>query len=82
MVRKPQPKQTPTEMSRIVETITDIRQAGYFPICNICKNHISGLKCEAFDIIPDEIIYGDNDHSVVLPNQNNLIIFEPINKNQ
>lgn len=48
------------------------------PICNMCKNHFNGLKCKAFEIIPDEIIFGDNDHTKPLPNQKNDIIFEPI----
>lgn len=51
-----------------------------FPICNDCKNHIRGLKCKAFDMIPDEIFDGDNDHSKPLPEQENDIVFEPLNK--
>ena len=50
------------------------------PICNKCKNHISGLKCKAFIQIPDEIINGLNDHSKPLINQKNDIVFKPINK--
>ena len=48
------------------------------PICNGCKNHIDGLKCKAFEIIPDEILFGENDHSKPLPDQKNDIVFEPI----
>ena len=46
------------------------------PICNTCKNHINGLKCKAFDEIPDSILFGDNDHSKPLSGQKNNIIFE------
>ena len=53
---------------------------GFFPICNKCKHHIYGLKCEAFDVIPDAIISGKNNHSKPLPDQDNDIIFEPVNK--
>ncbi|CAB4218855.1 hypothetical protein UFOVP1596_47 [uncultured Caudovirales phage] len=53
---------------------------GVFPVCNKCKNHIDGLKCKAFDVIPDAIIFGDNDHSKPLPGQGNNIIFESVNK--
>lgn len=49
----------------------------YFPICNDCKNHIDGLKCKAFDVIPDEIFSGENDHSKPLPGQKNDVLFEP-----
>lgn len=48
------------------------------PICNKCKNHIDGLTCRAFIIIPDEIIFGKNNHSKPLPNQDNDIVFESI----
>ena len=37
-----------------------------FPIiCNQCKHHISGVKCKAFDIIPDKIILGESKHTKV-----------------
>ena len=49
------------------------------PKCNNCANKLKGLKCKAFDIIPDIILFGDNDHSKPLPNQDNDIVFEPIN---
>jgi len=50
------------------------------PICNKCKNHVLGLKCKAFAEIPDEILSGENNHSKPLNNQNNNIIFDPIEK--
>lgn len=49
----------------------------YHPICNLCKHHIEGLKCKAFDVIPNEIILGENDHQKPLPNQNNDLVYEP-----
>jgi len=49
-------------------------------LCNNCKNHLGGLKCLAFlDGIPQEILEDENDHSEPLPNQENNIVFEPIN---
>ena len=47
-----------------------------FPICDNCKNHLKGIKCKAFDIIPDRILLGKNDHSKPLPEQENDIVFE------
>jgi len=46
--------------------------------CVICKNRLF-WSCNAFpDGIPDIILSGENDHSKPLPNQDNDIIFEPI----
>ena len=64
-------------MSRL-ETINDF---GPQPICNQCRHFIDGLKCKAFDTIPDEILFGENDHSKPLKGQKNKIVFEPIQKN-
>lgn len=50
----------------------------YTPICNSCKHYIEGLTCDAFSIIPDEIIEGKNDHSKPLPGQDNNIVYEKI----
>lgn len=48
--------------------------------CLNCKNYIDSLKCSAFsDIIPDEVLNGENDHTKPLPDQENDIVFEPIN---
>ena len=48
-------------------------------ICFFCKNYLKDLKCKAFsEKIPEEILLGNNDHSVPLPNQDNDIVFEPI----
>ena len=50
--------------------------------CSNCKHFFESEKCPAFPNgnIPDEIIFGDNDHSKPLPDQGNDIIFEPIEK--
>ena len=49
-------------------------------VCFKCKHwrqFIGG--CDAFgDNIPDEITSGENEHSKPLPNQDNEIVFEPI----
>jgi hypothetical protein len=48
------------------------------PICNNCKNHIKGLKCRAFEIIPDEIIFNEIKHIKPLKRQGNAVVFEPL----
>jgi hypothetical protein len=52
-------------------------------ICINCKFLDKNLKCKAFPKgIPKEILLGENDHSKPLPNQENNIIFEPINEQE
>ena len=49
------------------------------PICFFCKHFIEGkdYKCQAFpEGIPNEILFGENDHSKPLPEQQNDIVFE------
>ena len=54
------------------------------PICFNCKHFdINTSTCPAFKgDIPDEILNSDNDHSKTLPNQDNDIVFEPIEENK
>lgn len=54
------------------------------PICFKCKHYDeTTATCKAFiNEIPDVIYYGDNDHSRPLPEQENNIIFEPINEQE
>lgn len=47
--------------------------------CAECKNYLYGLKCLAFDQIPEEILNDENDHAEPLPGQDNTIVFEPLN---
>lgn len=48
-------------------------------LCSNCKFYLGDLQCLAFiDGIPKDILLGDNDHSNPLPNQDNDIVFEPI----
>jgi len=51
-----------------------------FPICFNCKYYIgyeNGLyKCEAFENIPDIILFGEDNHSKPLKDQKNNIVFE------
>lgn len=47
------------------------------PICNKCLYHIIGDKCRAFEVIPDLIILGDNDHSTPLDGQENNLTYTP-----
>jgi len=58
---------------------------GLMPVCLICKHFnqddYNGLTCSAFpEGIPDEILIKDNDHSKPLPDQDNDIVFEPVNE--
>ena len=48
-------------------------------VCFKCK-HWRGILggCNAFDEIPDEITSGENKHSKPLPEQENDLVFEPI----
>lgn len=46
------------------------------PVCNRCLNHISGVKCKAFNVIPDEILLGDNNHYEKLEGQINDYLFK------
>lgn len=48
------------------------------PDCNICKHHIEGEKCEAFEVIPQEIISGKIKHDKPLQGQKNNLVFEQI----
>ena len=47
-----------------------------YPICNKCKNKLDGIRCFAFNTIPDIILTGKNNHSIPLPEQTNDVIFE------
>lgn len=47
-------------------------------ICLFCKNYNWDGTCNAFTKIPLEISTGFNNHSKPLPNQENDIVFEPI----
>lgn len=47
-------------------------------LCNICKNYLGDLTCQAFPQgIPEEILNGENDHTKPLKEQLNDIVFEP-----
>jgi len=52
------------------------------PVCIDCKHFDKDRwNCPAFpDGIPEPILVGDNDHSKPLPDQQNEIIFEPIDE--
>ncbi len=63
-------------MSDIISDYNPFRSV----ICNNCKHRIKAGKCKAFDNIPDEIIFGDNDHKKVLPGQKGNYVFTPKSK--
>lgn len=52
------------------------------PICNKCRNFLSGDECLAFRAIPNLVIEGKNDHSKPLSGQENSVIFEPIEEDE
>ena len=55
--------------------ITEDEQS-VFPLCNSCKYHEYGLKCRAFDIIPDSILGNDIKHDSVIPGQKESVVYE------
>lgn len=60
---------------------SELNQIIYSPVCTYCKNLIDGIdrKCRAFDLIPDSIWNGNNNHTKPYPNDNG-IQFEPLEK--
>ena len=54
------------------------------PICTSCRHYDwETSTCAAFpDGIPDVIFEGDNKHSKPLPDQQNKIVFEPIDEDE
>lgn len=50
------------------------------PYCNHCVHHEEGLKCKAFDVIPDIILFRDTNHDKVIKGQNGDFIYEPTEK--
>ena len=49
--------------------------------CQMCVNFWHNGFCSAFpEGIPLEILQGENDHSKPLPDQDNDIVFEPVNE--
>jgi hypothetical protein len=49
----------------------------YSDRCSQCAFYFGIDSCFAFeDIIPDEILHGDNPHTVPLENQDNDIVFK------
>jgi len=51
-------------------------------LCSVCKNYLGNLSCIAFEKIPQEILVGENDHKEPFTEQENNIIFEPINEQE
>lgn len=52
------------------------------PSCLMCAN-FNNLTCKAFpNGIPQEILIGENEHTKPLPDQENNIVFEPINEQE
>lgn len=49
-------------------------------LCQNCKNYLGDLSCQAFKRIPDEILIKGNPHEKPLKDQQNDIVFEPVNE--
>jgi hypothetical protein len=47
------------------------------PICNDCKYRLKAYSCKAFNNIPNDIIFGRNDHSKPLKGQKGDFVFTP-----
>ncbi len=59
-------------MGKIVEEFDQIIIA-----CNTCKHHFGGLFCAAFPKgIPDDILFGDDQHNEATADQENDIVYE------
>jgi len=69
----------PIRYDRFVEVFNETTMT-CLPICNTCVHHVEGLTCKAFDVIPDSILFGDNNHSKPLKNQKNKLVYEKKNK--
>jgi len=48
--------------------------------CLECKHYEADMKCTAFNLIPNEIWEGLNEHKKPLKRQENDVVFEPIQK--
>ena len=71
----------PIRYDRFVEVFNETTMT-CLPICNTCVHHVEGLTCKAFDVIPDSILFGDNNHSKPLKNQKNKLVYEKKNKSE
>jgi hypothetical protein len=48
-------------------------------LCLLCENYLGGNKCNAFtNGIPEIILIGYSNHEKLLPEQENEIVFQPI----
>jgi len=69
----------PIRYDRFVEVFNETTMT-CLPICNTCVHHVEGLTCKAFDVIPDSILFGENNHSKSLKKQQNKLVYEKKNK--
>jgi hypothetical protein len=65
----------PIRYERFVEDFNETTMT-CLPICNTCVHHVEGLTCKAFDVIPDIILFGDNDHSKPMTHQKNDLVYQ------
>jgi hypothetical protein len=64
-------------MSDIIEKNQVVQEV----ICNECIHFFrdkKGSSCTAFEVIPNEILFGKNMHETPLKSQGNKIVFTPI----
>lgn len=48
------------------------------PKCNLCIHKENGLKCKAFDVIPDEILFNKVTHNKVMVGQKGDFVYTKI----
>lgn len=47
-------------------------------ICNSCIHKENGLKCKAFDVIPDDILFNKVEHNKVMESQKGDFVYTKI----
>jgi len=69
------------EKEKYILDDSELTKIIYSPVCTFCKNLLvdSERKCKAFNLIPDTIWEGKNNHTKPYPGDNG-IRFEPLEK--
>lgn len=65
-------------MSAINETIGEVTEYMFTPKCCGCKHYLKHLSCKAFDIIPDNIVFNEIEHSVVIDGQKGDFVYASV----
>ena len=65
-------------MSAIIEKVKEVTEHMFTPKCCSCKHYLKHLSCEAFDIIPDNIVFNEIEHNKVIDGQKGEYVFETV----